>query len=49
MNSSNYNYYYLILQAHGINVTNKLSEDDQKKANEILETYEKNLPRATAH
>ena len=54
LNSSNYNYYYQILQAHGIDipksiVTHKLSDDDQKKSKEILETYEKNLPKATAH
>jgi hypothetical protein len=52
LNSSNYNYYLKILEAHGfknLTVENKLSEEDQLKIKEILSKYEKNLPKASAH
>jgi len=52
LNSSNYNYYLQILEGHGLkdlSITNKLSESDQAKVKEILEKYEKVLPKASAH
>lgn len=52
LNSSNYKYYIKILEAHGFtnhSLLNKLSEQDQEKVKEIFATYEKNLPKATAH
>lgn len=52
-NSANHLYYFKILEVHGINIkdikTTKLSEDEQKKAKEVLEEYEKKLPKTNTH
>ena len=52
-NSANQLYYFKILEAYGINIkdikTTKLSEDEQKKAKEVLEEYEKKLPKTNTH
>lgn len=48
LNSSNYKYYYEILRAHGFDKTS-YNEEEQNKIQEILEDYEKKLPKAVAH
>ena len=48
-NSSNLKYYTEILRAHGIDVERKLSEEEEKRAEEVIAKYEEALPRATAH
>ena len=39
LNSSNYAYYYRILEAQGVPIASKLSEEEQSKALEVLEGY----------
>lgn len=50
MNSSNYSYYFKILEAHGIKKgTQPLPLDHQNKVKEVLDYYQSKLPKATAH
>ena len=49
LNSSNLNYYIEILKVHGIDPAKVLSDEEEKRVEEIMSTYEQNLPRATAH
>jgi len=51
MNSSNQKYYYEILKLHGFDAkaSQKFSEAEEAKIEEILTGYEKNLPKSTTH